>query len=74
MEKTNTGFNRRMKSDREFRQKILTAWKRGSLMEVLLGEGYTFSLEELDRGLPQVRTGIRAGGCSSCSPCGCGSE
>jgi len=55
------GFRKRMKFDRNFRGKILSAWKSGGLLNTLLMEGYTFSLEEFEKGLPQVRTGIQAG-------------
>ncbi len=69
-----SSFYNRMKIDCSFRRKMLFACKTGNLMDTLLMEGYTFSPEELDKNLPQVRTGIRAGSCGSCTPCGCGSE
>ena len=65
-------FYRRMKKDRSFRYTILAAWKSGELAEVLQGEGYSFTVEELECELPRVSTGLRAGSCRSChchTPC-----
>ena len=74
MKKTISSFKDLFRYDRQFRMKILSAWKAGNLTGALLEQGFTFSPEQLGQGLPQVRTGIRAGGCANCSPCGCGSE
>ncbi len=63
MEHAISGFDKRMKFDKVFRRKVLTAWKTGDLAGVLQEEGFTFLLEDLDRELPLVRTSIRAGGC-----------
>ncbi len=65
-------FSRQMRLDKAFRQKMLAAWKDGDLSEALLAEGYGFSLDELDRSVPLVRTNIRAGSYSGKSYCACG--
>ncbi len=72
MLKNQREFSRQMRLDKVFRQKILAAWKNGDLGEALLAEGYGFSLDELDRSVPLVRTGIRAGSYSEKSYCACG--
>ncbi len=61
MEKNIAQFGQEMRRNKAFRQKILSAWKNGGLQESLLSEGFTFSLEDLNASLPQVRSDIRAG-------------
>jgi hypothetical protein len=56
-------FERRMRDDRAFRQRILAARKAGILAETMAQEGCEFDLSLLDVHLPQVRTGLRGGTC-----------
>ena len=55
-------FLQRMRHDRAFRQRILAARKAGTLAETMAQDGFAFDLSLLDVHLPQVHTGIRAGG------------
>ena len=61
MTRTVQEFQRSMRNDRAFRQRILAARKAGTLAEILAEEGCEFDLSLMDVHLPQVQTGIRAG-------------
>ena len=63
MIKTVNEFQQRMRRDRDFRQRILSARRAGILAETLAQEGYELDLSLLDVHLPQVRTGLRGGQC-----------
>jgi len=69
-------FQQRMRHDRAFRQRILAARKAGTLAETMAQEGCAFDLSVLEVHLPQVNTGIRAGGsgttsCTNDTSCNC---
>jgi hypothetical protein len=61
MDSTTQEFEKRMRRDRAFRERILAASKAGNLPETLEQEGYDLSLLEVH--LPQVRTGLHGGQC-----------
>ena len=54
-------FQERLRHDRAFRQRILSARKTGTLADTLTQEGCDFDLSLLQAYLPRVQTGIRAG-------------
>ena len=63
MTQTMQEFQRRMRHDRSFRQRILAARKDGTMAVVLVQEGYELDFNSLDVHLPRVRTGLRGGQC-----------
>jgi hypothetical protein len=56
-------FQRRMRHDRPFRQRILSARKDGTLAEILAQEGCELDPGLIEVRLPRVRTGLRGGQC-----------
>jgi hypothetical protein len=58
--KTTIDFVKRMKTDKNFRRRVLAAKKEG-LEALLTAEGYAFPLEELTSSLPNVKTNLLAG-------------
>ena len=56
-------FQQRMRTDREFRRRILAARKAGTLAETLAAEGWELDLSQMEVRLPQVRTDVHAGDC-----------
>ena len=72
MTETVQEFQKQMRHDRAFRQRILAARKAGTLAETLAQEGCEFDLSLLEVHLPQVKTGIQAGQpCTSSCSCYC---
>ena len=63
MSTTMVEFQHRMRSDRAFRQRILSARRDGTLVEVLAQEGYELDMSMPDIILPQVRTNLHGGQC-----------
>jgi hypothetical protein len=63
MTETVQEFQERMRHDRAFRQRILAAYKAGTLAETLEQEGCEFDLSLLEVHLPHVQTDIHAGQC-----------
>jgi len=63
MTQTMQEFERRLRHDRTFRQRILAARKDGTLAETLAQDGWELDLSSLEVHLPRVRTGLRGGQC-----------
>jgi len=63
MTRTVQEFQRSMRHDRAFRQRILAARKAGTLAATLAQEGCEFDLSLINLALPRVRTGLRGGQC-----------